>query len=113
MNNLDGRHLGLLAALPLQYTKVMNDATPISTKAVTGAVSIGHTVCPHDCPSACALEVDINADGRIGRVRGANANTYTAGVICAKVARYSERIYHPGRLLTPKRRKGAKGAGDW
>lgn len=113
MNNLDGRHLGLLAALPLPYTKVMNDATPISTKAVTGAVSIGHTVCPHDCPSACALEVDINADGRIGRVRGANANTYTAGVICAKVARYSERIYHPGRLLTPKRRKGAKGAGDW
>ncbi|WP_077122729.1 molybdopterin oxidoreductase family protein [Agrobacterium rosae] len=113
MNILDGRHLALLAALPLQYTKVMNDATPISAKAVTGAVSIGHTVCPHDCPSACALEVDITADGRIGRVRGANANTYTAGVICAKVARYSERIYHPGRLLTPKRRKGAKGAGDW
>ncbi|OMP73630.1 dehydrogenase [Agrobacterium tumefaciens] len=95
----------------------MNLATPISAKNAApkaeSATRIGHTVCPHDCPSACALEVDINADGRIGRVRGANANTYTAGVICAKVARYSERIYHPGRLLTPKRRKGAKGAGDW
>ncbi|MBM7330382.1 molybdopterin-dependent oxidoreductase, partial [Agrobacterium sp. S2] len=93
----------------------MNVATPISAEkaALKAEVRIGHTVCPHDCPSACALEVDINADGRIGRVRGANANTYTAGVICAKVARYSERIYHPGRLLTPKRRKGAKGAGDW
>ncbi|KQO75391.1 molybdopterin oxidoreductase family protein [Rhizobium sp. Leaf262] len=113
MNIRDGLHFGLLAFTALQYTKAMNDATPISAKAVTGAVSIGHTVCPHDCPSACALEVDINTDGRIGRVRGANANTYTAGVICAKVARYSERIYHPGRLLTPKRRKGAKGAGDW
>lgn len=113
MNILDERHFGLLAAPLLQYTKDMNVATPISAKTQADATRVGHTVCPHDCPSACALEVDINADGRIGRVRGANSNTYTAGVICAKVARYSERIYHPGRLMTPKRRKGAKGAGDW
>ena len=86
----------------------MNLATPISAKNATG-----HTVCPHDCPSACALDVDLTPDGRIGRVRGANANSYTAGVICAKVARYAERLYHPDRLLTPKRRKGAKGEGAW
>jgi anaerobic selenocysteine-containing dehydrogenase len=86
----------------------MNLATPILPKNSTG-----HTVCPHDCPSACALEVDLTADGRIGRVRGANGNSYTAGVICAKVARYAERLYHPDRLLTPKRRTGAKGEGAW
>ena len=86
----------------------MNVATPIRTEK-----SIGHTVCPHDCPSACALEVDLTAEGRIGRVRGSAANTYTAGVICAKVARYSERIYHPGRLMVPQRRVGAKGEGRW
>jgi anaerobic selenocysteine-containing dehydrogenase len=91
----------------------MNVATPISAKSDNGLARTGHTVCPHDCPSACALEVDISAEGRIGRVRGAGSNTYTAGVICAKVARYSERIYHPGRLMTPKRRKGAKGEGGW
>ncbi|MBP1850720.1 molybdopterin-containing oxidoreductase family protein [Rhizobium halophytocola] len=85
----------------------MNIATPNRSK------STGHTVCPHDCPSACALDVEIGVDGRIGRVRGAAENTYTAGVICAKVARYAERLYHPDRLLSPKRRKGAKGAGDW
>lgn len=90
----------------------MNLATPISLKNASG-VTTGHTVCPHDCPSACALEVDLTVDGRIGRVRGANANTYTAGVICAKVARYAERLYHPDRLLTPKRRMGAKGEGAW
>ena len=33
---------------------------------------------------------------RIGAVRGARDNSYTAGVICAKVARYAERIHHPG-----------------
>ncbi|MBB3657447.1 anaerobic selenocysteine-containing dehydrogenase [Rhizobium sp. BK650] len=86
----------------------MNIATPIHAKS-----RIGHTACPHDCPSTCALEVDITEDGRIGRVRGANDHSYTSGVICAKVARYAERLYHPDRLMHPLRRTGAKGAGQW
>ncbi|MCM2292083.1 molybdopterin oxidoreductase family protein [Allorhizobium sp. BGMRC 0089] len=85
----------------------MNELRPLHKS------TIGHTACPHDCPSTCALEVDLGPDGRIGRVRGANANSYTAGVICAKVARYAERLYHPDRLLTPTRRSGAKGDGQW
>ncbi len=91
----------------------MNVATPITAKTALGHNSVGHTVCPHDCPSACALDIDLTPDGRIGRVRGAADNSYTAGVICAKVARYSERLYHPGRLMFPKRRVGAKGEGNW
>ncbi len=74
---------------------------------------IGASACPHDCPSTCALEVEI-IDGRtIGRVRGAEENAYTAGVICAKVARYAERVHHPDRLLHPLRRVGAKGSGEF
>ncbi len=69
------------------------------------------SACPHDCPSTCALEVDVSADGRIGRIRGARDNSYTAGVICAKVARYADRLYHPDRLTKPLRRIGAKGEG--
>ena len=76
-----------------------------------GQPTIGHSVCPHDCPSTCALDVELFADGRIGRVRGAAENGYTAGVICAKVARYAERIHHPDRLLYPMKRTGAKGSG--
>lgn len=86
----------------------MNIATLIHDQSRTG-----HTACPHDCPSTCALDVEIDGTGRIKRVRGAEGNTYTAGVICAKVARYAERLYHPDRLLHPMRRKGEKGAGDW
>ena len=74
---------------------------------------IGKSVCPHDCPSTCALDVELLDGNRIGRVRGAKDNSYTAGVICAKVARYAERIHHPGRLTTPLRRTGEKGAGDF
>lgn len=90
----------------------MNVATQITARSET-RTRTGHTVCPHDCPSACALDVDLTAEGRIGRVRGAADNSYTAGVICAKVARYAERIYHPDRLMAPQRRVGAKGDGQW
>ena len=76
-------------------------------------VSIGHSACPHDCPSTCALDVEITGDRRIGRVHGAKENSYTAGVICAKVARYGERIHHPDRLLKPLVRAGGKGEGKW
>ncbi|WP_346897761.1 molybdopterin oxidoreductase family protein [uncultured Roseibium sp.] len=69
------------------------------------------SACPHDCPSTCALDVEVQNDGRIGRLRGASGNAYTAGVICAKVARYAERLYHPDRLLKPLRRVGPKGEG--
>ena len=69
------------------------------------------TVCPHDCPSACALEVERVGRGRLGRVRGTAAQDYTEGVVCAKVARYAERQHHPARLAQPLRRVGEKGIG--
>src|ERR1700722_11915679 len=74
---------------------------------------IAASVCPHDCPSTCALEVEVFDAHTIGRVRGAADNAYTAGVICAKVARYAERGQHPARLLQPLRRTGPKGSGQF
>ncbi|WP_412048608.1 molybdopterin-dependent oxidoreductase [Hoeflea sp. Naph1] len=88
----------------------MNEASALKPGP---APAIGHSACPHDCPSTCALEVELLAHNRIGRVRGDAANSYTAGVICAKVARYAERIHHPDRLLKPLIRAGAKGEGKW
>ncbi len=70
-----------------------------------------HAVCPHDCPSTCLLEVEQIDARTIGRIRGARDNSYTAGVVCEKVARYAERIHHPNRLTTPLRRTGPKGDG--
>src|SRR5712691_9313942 len=78
-------------------------------RARSSPVRIGASACPHDCPSTCALEVELLDARTIGRVRGADDNSYTAGVICAKVARYAERLHHPGRLTTPLVRSGAKG----
>jgi anaerobic selenocysteine-containing dehydrogenase len=69
------------------------------------------SVCPHDCPSACALEIERIDARHLGRVRGAAAQPYTRGVVCAKVARYAERQHHPARLCQPLRRVGEKGMG--
>ena len=56
------------------------------------------SVCPHDCPSTCALDVEVLDRSTIGTVRGAD-NPYTAGVVCNKVARYAERVHHPDRIV--------------
>ncbi len=70
------------------------------------------SVCPHDCPSVCALEVEVIDGARIGRVHGGD-HPYTAGVVCAKVARYAERVHSPDRLTQPLRRTGPKGSGQF
>ncbi len=66
--------------------------------------------CPHDCPDTCALDVHVQ-DGIAVKVLGSAAHAPTAGVLCTKVARYTERTYHPDRLLHPLRRIGRKGEG--
>jgi len=71
---------------------------------------IAPSVCPHDCTSTCALDVEIVDARTIGRVRGGERNPYTGGVICEKVARYAERAHHPDRLTHPLLRAGAKGS---
>ena len=71
-----------------------------------------HSVCPHDCPSCCSLDVERIDRHTIGRIRGAK-NDYTLGTVCAKVARYAERVHHPDRLMHPMVRTGPKGSGEF
>ena len=50
-------------------------------------------------------------DGVATKVQGNTAHPHTDGALCTKVSRYTERTYHPERLLTPLKRVGPKGAG--
>ncbi|QRX83925.1 molybdopterin-dependent oxidoreductase [Glaciimonas sp. PAMC28666] len=68
--------------------------------------------CPHDCPDTCALLVTVQ-DGVATEVRGDPDHPSTAGVLCTKVSRYTERTYHKDRLLHPMKRVGAKGEGKF
>lgn len=74
--------------------------------------SIIRAVCPHDCPDTCALLVTVT-DGVAMEVRGDPDHPTTAGVLCTKVSRYTERTYHKDRLLYPQKRVGPKGQGQF
>src|SRR5436309_2826169 len=70
------------------------------------------SVCPHDCPSCCSIVVTVEA-GRLTSVTGNPEHPFTRGVICGKVREYAERVHSRLRVLTPLRRVGPKGAGEF
>ena len=84
--------------------RIHADAAP-GTHSVVGA-------CPHDCPDTCSLITTVQ-DGVAVKVQGNPDHPQTDGVLCTKVARYTERTYHPERLLQPLRRSGPKGSGQF
>jgi anaerobic selenocysteine-containing dehydrogenase len=67
-----------------------------------------HAACPHDCPDACGVLITVE-DGRAVKVQGDSAHPVTRGFLCAKVAKYLDRVYSPERVLYPMRRLGPKG----
>jgi anaerobic selenocysteine-containing dehydrogenase len=72
------------------------------------------STCALDCPDTCSVLVTINpATGRATRIQGDPDHAITQGFLCAKVAKYLDRVNHPARLTQPLRRTGAKGAGEF
>jgi anaerobic selenocysteine-containing dehydrogenase len=68
-------------------------------------------VCPLDCADTCSLNVSVK-NGCVEKVRGSDANPFTRGKICAKVATgLVEQAYGKHRLTHPLRRVGPKGCG--
>ena len=68
--------------------------------------------CPHDCPDTCALLTEVS-DGLAVKVRGNPSHAHTHGTLCAKVNKYTERTYHPERVLHPLKLVGPKGSGQF
>ncbi|HUO15239.1 MAG TPA: molybdopterin-dependent oxidoreductase [Verrucomicrobiae bacterium] len=67
-----------------------------------------HAACPHDCPDACGVLITVE-DGRATRIQGDPKHPITRGFLCAKVAKYLDRVYSPDRVLYPMRRMAPKG----
>ena len=73
--------------------------------------NVVHAACPHDCPDACGVLITVE-DGRATKIQGDPDHAVTRGFLCAKVAKYLDRVYSPGRVLYPMRRVAPKGAGS-
>ncbi len=67
--------------------------------------------CPHDCPDACGVLITAQ-DGRATKIQGDPEHPVTRGFLCAKVAKYLDRVYSPDRVLHPMRRIAPKGPGQ-
>ncbi|MDP2263019.1 MAG: molybdopterin oxidoreductase family protein [Hydrogenophaga sp.] len=86
--------------------------TPGALQPTNSLPSSVRGACPHDCPDTCALITTVE-NGVAVRVQGNPSHRPTDGVLCTKVSRYTERTYHPERLLQPMRRSGPKGSGQF
>jgi anaerobic selenocysteine-containing dehydrogenase len=86
-----------------------------TTERVTGRTMerrVVHAVCPHDCPDTCGMRVTVE-DGRAVRVEGDPSHPVTRGFLCVKVNQYVEHVYSPRRMLTPRKRVGPRGSGQF
>src|ERR1700726_5347756 len=67
-----------------------------------------HAACPHDCPDACGVLITVE-EGGATKIQGDPEHPVTRGFLCAKVAKYLDRVYSPDRVMYPMRRVGPKG----
>src|SRR5215469_9758825 len=70
-----------------------------------------HAACSLDCPDACGVLINVDDLGKATRLRGDPSHPVTRGFLCAKVAKYLDRVYSPDRVMHPMRRIAPKGHG--
>ena len=95
--------IGISPSVSTAQASGMTPAT--GTAQVLGA-------CPHDCPDTCSFVTTVE-NGVALKVHGNPDHAHTGGVLCNKVSKYTERTYHPERLLHPLKRVGPKGSGKF
>ena len=88
-------------------------STPFAANSLPSGPIQVRGACPHDCPDTCALITTVDDNGVATRVQGNPDHRHTDGALCAKVSKYTERSYHPERVLTPLKRTGPKGSGQF
>ena len=64
------------------------------------------------CHGGCVFDVTVE-DGRVVKVRPAADGPLNRGRGCVKGMSIIEQMYHPDRLLYPKKRVGPRGGGQW
>lgn len=74
--------------------------------------TICKTICPYDCPSSCGLLAEVQ-DGKIVRVSNDPDHPVSGKLICSKMRHYERSVHSPERILTPLKRSGPKGSGEF
>jgi len=93
------------------------DDTERRLRAKLPGPDTGIEVCKSVCAicdptTQCGLDLSVR-DGRIVKVEGSRENPHNRGSLCAKGAATRQYVYHQDRLLTPLRRTGPRGSGEF
>jgi anaerobic selenocysteine-containing dehydrogenase len=90
----------------------LSQAFDNSLLATTTATTV-HGACYHDCPDTCSWIVTA-AGERITKFEASRSNPFTAGKLCSKMENFPNDVtFHPDRILTPLKRVGPKGTGEF
>jgi anaerobic selenocysteine-containing dehydrogenase len=72
-----------------------------------------HGACYHDCPDRCSWNIT-TVDNTVTSFKANANNPYTAGNLCDKMMDFPNDVtFHSDRILTPLKRSGAKGSGEF
>ena len=63
--------------------------------------------CPLDCFDVCSIIATVE-NGRIIKLKGDKNHPLTRGFICSKGRKHLERVYHPDRILKPRKKNKGK-----
>ena len=97
---------GVAAISLLSLPALSSCANSETTKMVFGA-------CYHDCPDRCSWKVTTVGD-KLTDFQASKSNPYTAGNLCDKMISFPNDVtYHPNRILSPLKRTGLKGKGEF
>lgn len=77
---------------------------------MTPTIRVLDSVCPLDCPDACAVKITVE-DGKMVHLGGSASHPITRGFACVKMAKYPLRQESTERLKVPLKRVGNKGEG--
>ena len=76
-------------------------------------IEVQKTICAICNPvSHCGIDAYVQ-NGEVVKVEGTKENPHNMGTLCSKGAANRQYIYHPDRIRTPLKRKGARGSGEF
>ena len=79
----------------------------------TTGIEVKKTICSICNPmSHCGIDAYVQ-NGVVVKVEGTQENPHSAGTLCSKGAASRQYIYHKDRVLSPMRRTGKRGAGQF
>jgi anaerobic selenocysteine-containing dehydrogenase len=69
--------------------------------------------CYHDCPDRCSWKVT-TINNQVTDFQASKNDPYTAGKLCNKMVSFPDDVtFHPDRILSPLKRNGPKGSGEF